>query len=93
MLYLVVIPIILCNTCATSDQLVKIINAPSRCYGRTRALTSSPSVKQEFVPGTILPSRYLASKGGIHSTEPFPCNDRNKYIDTKTYGEFYEVHR
>jgi hypothetical protein len=38
-----------------------------------------------FAAGTCLPSRCLAPNGGIHLTEPFPCNDRRDTItDTQT---------
>jgi hypothetical protein len=37
--------------------------------------------------GTCLPNRYIAMKGGIHFTKPFPINNkRATYTDTKTDG-------
>jgi hypothetical protein len=44
--------------------------------------------------GTSLPSCYLATKGGIHFTEPLPSNDRGIHIQAhRLMGGIYEVRR
>jgi hypothetical protein len=44
--------------------------------------------------GNALTNRCLVPNGGIHLTEPLPCNDgRDTHKGTKTDGRIYEVRR